>query len=328
MKDVGTKKENLKSKFSELYRIIKNNKFLREGLCIIITMSFMSLLTCLAIYLKIPNPNMLLITGVVMFTALFGFVSGIAASLELIVYSIVLFKDREDALVRILVIVIGTIFCLLFVGFLHKYHKKAHNDLEETNAKLRQNVEALEKAAVTDQLTSLKNRLAFRNDYDGYEGKFVYLMMLDIDDFKGINDYYGHYAGDYTLKVMSQMIKSIFGAENCYRYGGDEFLVIMDRENLSPAEFEEIAIQLKKKVTDAYFNKTDFSIRFSAGYVYGTVENQDDLRYMLSQADRELYRAKNKGKNKICCAEYSRDEARKILGHVVDHDSAIRKNKK
>lgn len=296
---------------------IKNKK-LRETLYVAITVSVMAVLTLVVALFNIPNPNMVLISGVVAFTSLFGFISGSIASLDLIIYSIFYFSGQSDGMFKTGIIIIGTLFCLFFVGFLHEYRSKIQSQLKEAVVLLHDDVVSLEKAAVTDQLTETQNRLAFRNDYDSFNNKFVYMMILDIDNFKNINDYYGHSAGDYALKILTKVLKSVFNQDKVYRYGGDEFLVVSAKEGRTPEEFAELTGQLKQQMADLYFNKSDFELHFSAGYVYGQVETHEDLRFMISQADQKLYEAKNGGKNKILGTEYSREKARELLGYIVN----------
>ena len=70
----------------------------------------------------------------------------------------------------------------------------------------------------------LKNRWALeRADLTGQE---LILMIVDIDYFKQVNDTYGHQAGDEALKLVAEALKQEFGDQYCYRYGGDEFLVV------------------------------------------------------------------------------------------------------
>lgn len=296
---------------------IKNKK-LRETLYVAITVSVMAVLTLVVALFNIPNPNMVLISGVVAFTSLFGFISGSIASLDLIIYSIFYSSGQSDGMFKTGIIIIGTLFCLFFVGFLHEYRSKIQSQLKEAVVLLHDDVVSLEKAAVTDQLTKTQNRLAFRNDYDSFNNKFVYMMILDIDNFKNINDYYGHSAGDYALKILTKVLKSVFNQDKVYRYGGDEFLVVSAKEGRTPEEFAELTGQLKQQMADLYFNKSDFELHFSAGYVYGQVETHEDLRFMISQADQKLYEAKNGGKNKILGTEYSREKARELLGYIVN----------
>ena len=94
-----------------------------------------------------------------------------------------------------------------------------------------------------DALTGVGNRLALRRDYDSYQGHEVTVVMLDLNDFKLINDTRGHEEGDRILQEIGKLLSDTFGKDNCYRYGGDEFLVIVP--DLSSSELEEKMETLK-----------------------------------------------------------------------------------
>ncbi len=128
--------------------------------------------------------------------------------------------------------------------------------------------------------------------------------MLDIDDFKQINDTRGHHVGDRVLTEVSKNLMSLFGKENVYRYGGDEFLIVspgLDEETFTHNmnTFGELT---KSVVVDG-----NDAVRFSAGYVHGRPEQQSELRMMIRQADSNLYASKNAGKNRVTGSEFSRE---------------------
>ena len=140
-----------------------------------------------------------------------------------------------------------------------------------------------------DPLTKLKNRLAFKEDCEKRLDSSVVLMICDIDDFKIHNDTFGHEHGDDVLESFARNLVKVFGTEYCYRYGGDEFLVMMNGDNLEIFinKFEEC----RQNVGDAY--------HFSGGYVYGYPRIQEDFQRLINQADNNLYKAKQNGKNQI-----------------------------
>ena len=117
------------------------------------------------------------------------------------------------------------------VGILARTFEDLVNNLKTYIARLKEDNAKLEEATVRDSLTGARNRFALRRDYDSYIDKDIHLLMFDIDDFKKINDGYGHAIGDYLLKKTSDALVNNFGKESVYRYGGDEFLVITDRYN-------------------------------------------------------------------------------------------------
>ena len=180
-------------------------------------------------------------------------------------------------------------------------------DLNELNQHLQDDNLTLEAATVRDTLTGVKNRFALRRDYDSYCGKNVHLMMLDIDDFKQVNDRFGHPVGDYLLKKAGDALKATFGPEYSYRYGGDEFLVLIP--DVSEAEFEKRTVDLKGRLEEIVLDDQKMPVNFSAGYVYGKAALRDDVRLMIRAADILLYRAKDAGKNSFLGEEYDREKA-------------------
>ena len=137
-----------------------------------------------------------------------------------------------------------------------------------------------------DTLTNVKNRYALREDFTHLFGKPILIMLTDIDNFKGFNDTYGHEKGDEILKSFSLLLQKIFDEQNCYRYGGDEFLVIIPYYN---------QCDFSKKINS--FIEAEKEFCFSGGYVLGVAQNNEDLRHLIGQADKNLYEAKQKGKN-------------------------------
>lgn len=155
----------------------------------------------------------------------------------------------------------------------------------------------LEKESRTDELTGLGNRTGLREDFPSFAGNQVIMIMMDLDNFKLYNDRYGHRFGDEVLRKTGQYIQKVFQplAGKCYRYGGDEFLVIL----------QDISIPLLDKQLELL--RTGYMSLFSdgqphtlsIGYSYGRAENESMLRAALSLADENLYVSKAAGKNQI-----------------------------
>ena len=190
-------------------------------------------------------------------------------------------------------------------------HLKAYiSDLNNLNSKLQEDNLTLEAATIRDSLTGVKNRFALRRDYDTYYEKDLHLLMLDIDDFKSVNDNYGHSIGDYLLKKTGDALLDNFGAEYSYRYGGDEFIVIIP--DVDEAEFQKTLALLTSQLEEIYLEDKKLPVHFSAGYVYGKSVLRDDLRLMLREADMLLYQAKGNGKNTFIGDVYNRETAEGI----------------
>lgn len=196
------------------------------------------------------------------------------------------------------------------VGILSHAFEDLVNNLKTFIARLKEDNAKLEEATIRDALTGARNRFALRRDYDSYIDKEVHLMMFDIDDFKSVNDGNGHAVGDYLLKKTSDTLVNNFGKENVYRYGGDEFLIIVP--DVSEKDFKRILSNLSNELSIISLEKKQMPVHFSAGYVYGKTSLQEDLRLMLRQADELLYEAKSAGKSTFVGKEFDREYADSI----------------
>jgi diguanylate cyclase (GGDEF)-like protein len=181
------------------------------------------------------------------------------------------------------------------------------SELNRLNDHLKEDNLTLEAATTKDSLTGVRNRFALRRDYELYEGRDIHIMMVDIDDFKKVNDNYGHSVGDYLLKKMGDSLLDVFGFEYSYRYGGDEFLVIVP--DMKDSDFRTAMDQLQLRLDGIELGDQKMPVHFSAGYVYGRTTLKDDLRLMLRQADELLYKTKGAGKHGFTGQAYDRKYA-------------------
>ncbi len=155
----------------------------------------------------------------------------------------------------------------------------------------------LSEMAYIDALTGVGNRMALRRDYDSYRGREVTVFMVDLNDFKLINDTYGHEEGDRVLHEIGRLLADTFGREHSYRYGGDEFLIIAP--DLSPEEISEKQEFLKNN--EPVINDGAARAGFSIGYVRARLTDANTLRSLISQADERMYISKRE-KNRVIAA--------------------------
>lgn len=151
----------------------------------------------------------------------------------------------------------------------------------------------------TDYLTGLYNR-RYLYEYMKHFTKVnqITILYIDLDNFKSINDIYGHQMGDEILVLTSSILKKNFSRDLISRIGGDEFLIISLRD-LSMKEIMNKASLLIKDLKEAYINKTNFihlSSSIGITTAYNKVINLDEL---IKQSDLALYEAKRKGKSQI-----------------------------
>lgn len=180
-------------------------------------------------------------------------------------------------------------------------------DLEKTARELQNHIEELKKTTQNlckDPLTDLYSRsmmdVKLKEQFyllKRYNLPFS-LVMVDLDDFKHINDAYGHTAGDSVLKYIGQFIKSSLRQSDFpIRYGGDEFLIILPNTNIYKAY--AVAEKLLKQVNNYQFKKQEstFSVHLSIGIAQA--QPNDTVSSIIEKADNALYESKRLGKNTI-----------------------------
>ena len=166
-------------------------------------------------------------------------------------------------------------------------------------------LKTLEKLAITDGLTRLYNlrhfykQLELEIDRCNRYGHSLALLLLDIDHFKKCNDSYGHLEGDKVLVKLGQAIKLCLRTmDSAYRYGGEEFTIILPetpgKEANNVAERISASVESERFSTEA---GEDFSITISIGVTEYFKEEQ--LSTFIHRADQAMYKSKAKGRNRI-----------------------------
>jgi len=149
----------------------------------------------------------------------------------------------------------------------------------------------------TDTLTQLNNRDFFYESISDSMEKlkekqsYISLLMIDLDNFKNINDTYGHIAGDEILKQFSNILKdNIRDIDIATRWGGDEFIITLPGVNTSDAF--SIADRIKRLTHnhDFFYNNTLFKVTASIGIA--SIRNEMDISAFIDLADKALYKAK------------------------------------
>ena len=176
--------------------------------------------------------------------------------------------------------------------------------------------------ALVDPLTNVLNRSAYNlkmvqltHEYKRYNEEWA-LLVLDIDHFKKFNDDFGHKLGDKVLKSVAGTVRdTIRVSDQIFRYGGEEFVVILSRINAKTATklAEKICRQIEKDYFGKYkILKTSLAVEWSRLPVDGDKKHQvtisiggaiitkDDTEMSLfERADKAMYRAKNNGRNQV-----------------------------
>lgn len=167
--------------------------------------------------------------------------------------------------------------------------------------------EKMTKLIVREGLTGLFNQIYIRQrlEEEFYRSKRyehpLSLMMIDLDNFKTLNDRYGHTAGDHLLRYFSQLIiETIRPSDIAARYGGEEFLIILPET--ARQEAQAVAERLRKKIALYPFRidsrKEDIPFTISVG-VSAFPDSAESAEELITLADMALYQAKKDGKNKV-----------------------------
>ncbi|MBF0265051.1 MAG: diguanylate cyclase [Gammaproteobacteria bacterium] len=187
-------------------------------------------------------------------------------------------------------------------------------ELSKINLQLRQQQEKLEKSkqqlmyeASIDSLSELYNRRYFYKiagpifQESKNQNKFLSLLMIDIDRFKGINDNFGHDVGDMAIRSCSEVFKKLSsGDEIIARYGGEEFVILMPDSPTDSAL--KLAENIRKSIESSPLLLEQgkmVSLTLSIGIANMVVEQDKGIEDLLKRADKALYIAKNNGRNKV-----------------------------
>ncbi len=164
--------------------------------------------------------------------------------------------------------------------------------------------------ATVDLLTNLPNRRSFENDLGKYRNislrynRPLSLLLIDIDDFKAVNDVHGHQAGDIVLKKVATIMKhSVRESDTVYRYGGEEFAVLLPETDKTSAK--EVAKKILGNISKEPFwigDSTSLYITVSIG-IAGFPEDTVFPEQLVSIADVSLYKAKKEGKNRFAVVD-------------------------
>ena len=164
------------------------------------------------------------------------------------------------------------------------------------------------KRALMDPLTGAGNRICMENALTRefqiatrYQDPFS-ILLLDIDHFKSINDHYGHTAGDAVLKAVVRAIQNTHRhVDMTFRYGGEEFVVILNKTDLTGAKITAERIRAAVAGLSIIFEQQDIPVTISIGVA--TLQHGESRQLLFDRADQALYHTKTNGRNQICALE-------------------------
>jgi diguanylate cyclase (GGDEF)-like protein len=199
--------------------------------------------------------------------------------------------------------------------------KRVLKERELTKERVRM-MEKLQKLAVTDGLTKLYNSRSFYSQLETEVDRFnryrhpLSLLLLDLDHFKDYNDSFGHLEGDKVLVRFSQIIKSCLRAnDSAYRYGGEEFTVILPETG--GAEAKTVAQRIRSALESERFCPEDgkkVQITISIGVT--EYQSKEELSTFIQRADKAMYLSKQMGRNKVSMLHAN--DSQKTQGMSID----------
>lgn len=177
-----------------------------------------------------------------------------------------------------------------------KLHLSSVNNLLQSKAL------QLEKLATIDKLTSLYNRVKFEQRFKEeisrvlrYNNEPFSVVLFDVDNFKQINDTYGHITGDIVLQRIAGVVKNtIRTTDLACRWGGEEFIIIYPHTNISQAH--EASEKIRKLIHELTFDSIK---NVSCSFGIAQFQTDDTLQSLLARADQAMYQAKKGGKNRV-----------------------------
>ncbi|WP_158583910.1 GGDEF domain-containing protein [Salinibius halmophilus] len=190
-----------------------------------------------------------------------------------------------------------TFMALQLITFAKAYEKAQHRNQQQT--------EKLAQLAHTDPLTGVNNRLNLMSDIMQAKnsGEAFALIIMDVDHFKAFNDSYGHLEGDQCLKTVASILMSAVkrSGDRVYRFGGEEFIALLTRTQSTDAEefAEHVRLQIEQAAIPHSKSSVADVVTASFGVASCTPASKHSPEALIELADKALYAAKAKGRNRI-----------------------------
>jgi diguanylate cyclase (GGDEF)-like protein len=216
-----------------------------------------------------------------------------------IVFIMVYFKNDNDLPEYYIFDVIMTYILMIFASLYVKYMIEFERRKDSLVYKYHTRSIDLTKEANTDSLTGLLNLKAFTKIMNSWvesgDRQFAF-SIIDIDNFKKVNDTYGHSFGNIVLKRLSHILMSTSSDEIIVaRYGGEEFCLLISGSNTE--KLKEIVDKVRRDFKSQEYRETEETFSFSGGLA--TWDGECTSEQLIQQADEKLYEAKRSGKDRV-----------------------------
>lgn len=190
----------------------------------------------------------------------------------------------------------------------HLEDKRERDELKILNETLKTNMQILNRVAYRDELTGLYNRrfVVEKLAQDLMEpNRQDALVMIDVDDFKHVNDCYGHDAGDMVLVCISNIMESVCRRHKVIRWGGEEFLIILMA--VTKQECYEVCEEIRKEIQAFPFLQGNTTFYCTVTLGISLYDKEQSFKMNMTHADMALYRGKKTGKNRTVWYGYEEE---------------------
>ena len=190
----------------------------------------------------------------------------------------------------------------------HLEDKRERDELKILNETLKANMQILNRVAYRDELTGLYNRrfVVEKLAQDLMEpNRQDARVMIDVDDFKHVNDCYGHDAGDMVLVCISNIMESVCRRHKVVRWGGEEFLIILMA--VTKQECFEVCEEIRKEIQAFPFLQGNTTFYCTVTLGISLYDKEQSFKMNMTHADMALYRGKKTGKNRTVWYGYEEE---------------------
>ncbi len=220
-------------------------------------------------------------------------ISSVTVSTVFFICAVTFIKSIEEP--ELIASIVYTILVLVFIS-ISSFRINCYKRIHYANNR------ELVRLSSIDSLTGVYNRAKFDREIAGVLGiarEFNFeaaLIFFDFDDFKKINDHYGHLAGDRVLVSVISLVKKLIRENDLlFRWGGEEFVIILP--NTGSTEAFQIAERLRNEISKHSVSPVEEGITCSFGVAL--LDKEDDVTSFVRRADKLHYQAKKSGKNKV-----------------------------
>ena len=224
--------------------------------------------------------------------------------------SIIKYQSKENEMFMVILVIVLIAVAVLGFFFYFQFRQKANSNetIEEQNLKLTEAYNKMEELAKTDMLTGLSNRRdmyqKIKHETDRFERneKPFIILMGDIDNFKKINDTYGHDAGDHVLTTISALMLTFMRKQDIVgRWGGEEFLLLLPETDMAGGKKIAEKLRLRIKNESIEYKGHILNVTITIGIsVYDRVR---DVNESIKEADKAMYFGKIRNKNCVVTSD-------------------------